>query len=497
MVCVPRGGDIADVFYKKALQQKFAEAMLVASSDILVRKARMQGLHAVSFDGLANAVTEQCGAGRDDRLSVRKISRKGQELILQDILDGLQQQGKLPYFGRLAGKKGFIRSMASLMDQIGSCGATPEEIETAFAHWDGRPAAYRQKDREVAEIYREYLTHLICHNLSDVAGLYRMAAEHLAALREEGGAVTWKTLYFTGFYQFDELQLVIIRQLSRLCDVWIALPYEPGRPGLYGAAEFTYGALMEYAVPERLPLIPEPERPASLRHIVRNLRRPEKKAVPASPAVEIWQLPDDTEEMRAVLRSVKQQLRAETAKPAEIALVVRRMEEYNGIRDLCDEYGIPVQTEDGAALATNPVFCYIAAFLAAVPAHGREKAESWTAFLTQPLQRIVLGLPTETAAQLAGEHYYTDYGKYLTDVLEKTRCEALQQLRQAIESIPAEAAMQEYCAITDRILSLTELPDKAGRLYRDGQIALAGFKNIACACREIRSLLRKLPQDFR
>ena len=496
MVCVPSGGTVSDIFYKKALQQKFEEAMLVASSDVLVEKARMQGIHAVTFDALANAVLEQRGAGQGDRFVFRKISRKAQELILQEILDSLLQEGKLPYFGKLTGKKGFIRSMTSLMDQIGSCGATAEEIETAFAHWDGRPAAYCQKDREIAEIYRRYLDFLIRNNLSDVSGLYRMAAEKLAALRKEGG-VKWIALYFTGFYQFDALQLMIIRLLSRVCDVWVALPYEPGRPGLYGAAEFTYGDLMQYAVQERLPFVTEPERPASLRHIVRNLRSPEKKPVPADPGVEIWQLSDSMEEMRAVLREIKRQLRNKAVKPSETAVVVRRMEEYSGIRDLCDEYGIPLQAEDSAALAASPVFGYISAFLAAVSSHGREKAETWTAFLTQPLQRIVLGLRTEVAAQLSGGTYYTDYRNYLTDVLQKTQCGALRQLWQETDAVPAEATVQEYCEITDRILSLTELPDKAGRLYREGRIPLTGFKNIACACKEIRNLLRKLPQDYR
>ena len=287
LLCVPSGCTVTDVFYQKALQQKFEETVLVASSEVLVGKTRMQGIRAVTFDALANAVAEQCSAQLRDRLVVRRISRKAQELILQDILDRLLEKGRLPYFGRLAGKKGFVQSVASMMEQIGSCGATAEEIDTAFAHWDGRSPAYRQKDREIAEIYREYLAYLIQNNIYDMAGLYRVAAEELAALRKAGGAVTWKTLYFTGFYRFDALQLTIIRLLSQTCDVWIALPYEPGRPELYGAAEFTYGDLMRYATPERLPAVPVSARAASLRHIVRNLRHNGRSAAEHRPPLQI------------------------------------------------------------------------------------------------------------------------------------------------------------------------------------------------------------------
>ena len=253
-----------------------------------------------------------------------------------------------------------------------------------------------------------------------MSGLYRVAAEELAALRKAGGAVTWKALYFTGFYRFDALQLVIIRLLSQISDVWIALPYEPGRPELYEAAEFTYGDLMRYATPERLPAVPVPVRTASLRHIVRSLRSPEMQPVPADQGIEIWHLSDENEEMRAVLREIKQQLRGKTLKPSEIAVVVRRMEEYSGIRELCDQYGIPVQAEDSAALAASPVFRFVTAVLETVSLHGREKAESWIAFLTQPLQKIVLELSTEAVIQLAENNYYTEYRKFLTDVLEKT-----------------------------------------------------------------------------
>ncbi len=497
LFCVPSDCDVTDFFYKKALQQKFEETVLVASSEALVEKARMQGIRAANFDALANAVTEQCSAQLHERLVVRKISRKAQELILQDILDRLQEEGRLPYFGRMSGKKGFIRSVVSLMEQIGSCGATAEEIETAFAHWDGRSPAYRQKDREIAEIYREYLLYLIQNNIYDMSGLYRVAAEELAALRKAGGAVTWKALYFMGFYRFDALQLVIIRLLSQICDVCIALPYEPGRPELYRAAEFTYGDLMQYATRERLPEVRVSVRTASLHHIVRNLRSPEMQPVPADQGIEIWQMSDENEEMRAVLREIKQQLRGKTLKPSEIAVVVRRMEEYSGIRELCDQYGIPVQAEDSAALVASPVFHFVTAILETVFLHGREKVERWIAFLTQPLQKIVLELPTEAVIQLAENNYYTEYRKFLTDVLEKTGCEGLRQLWQEIDAIPAEATIQDYCDIAGRLLSLTEMPAKAGRLYREGKITLAGFKNMVCASREILALLQKLPQDYR
>ena len=490
LLCVPAGSNASEVLFKKAMQQEYGRTMLVTSSTFLVQKARIQGVNAVNFDYLANAVLRRCG-----RVRVRRISRTAQELIVGNILQSLQEKGRLPYFAKLVGKKGFLRSVTSLMDQLGSCGVTPEEIAGAFSHWDGRSGVYRQKDRETAEIYTEYIRYLIAHDVYDVAGMYRLAAEELEALLQQGSALPWDTLFFMGFYQFDAWQLSIICSLSRLCDVWVALPYEASRPGLYGATEYTYGDLMRQSVPERI-MLPARERNASLQHLVKALRNPEAKPVPADAGIEIWKAEDRTEEMRSVLRDIKLLLRKQIVKAEEVAVVLRRMEDYSGLRSLCDEYGIPAQLRGNASLTANPVFRYILTLLSSVSLHGRDKAESWGDFLTQPLQRIALGLPTQITAVIAKTHYYTDYKILLTDVLRETGCTALQALWDAVEEIKPEAAVQEYCEQVLGILSALELKVKAGQLYKAGKITLAGFKNIACAQEALTSLLQNLPQEY-
>ena len=166
LLCVPASSNASEVLFKKSMQQEYGRTMLVTSSTFLVQKARIQGVNAVNFDYLANAVLRQCG-----RVRVRRISRTAQELIVGNILQSLQEKDRLPYFAKLVGKKGFLRSVTSLMDQLGRCGVTPEEIASAFSHWDGRSGAYRQKDRETAEIYTEYIRYLIAHDVYDVAGM--------------------------------------------------------------------------------------------------------------------------------------------------------------------------------------------------------------------------------------------------------------------------------------------------------------------------------------
>lgn len=491
IVKVPLGCSAADIFFEKAMARGYNDVMLVTSSRALVQRARSRGVNAVNFDYLANAVLRQRGVDH-----VRKISRRTQELIVGKILDRLVQEGKLHYFAGLVSKKGFLRSMTALMDQIGRCGATPDEIATAFSHWEGRSESFCQKDWEVAEVYREYLAYLIRHDVFDVQGLYRMAVETVSALDGTTSSFSWKALYVMGFYQFDALQLEMIRQLSRFLDIWIALPYEAQRPELYGVTEFTYGSLMGYATTEQISFSPTRERKPALRHILQGLRNPAAKPVPVADGIEIWQTADKNEEIRTVLRDIKLQIRDRKVRPDEIAVVVRRMDEYSGIRAVCDEYGIPVQMTAGASLSANPLFNYMLAGLKLASLHGREKTDACIRFLSLPMQRFILGLPVEIVTEIAAQRYYTNCEAFMEQMFRCVENAALSSLWEQIKQIPAEAAPVDYCKLLENLLDSLSLFPKAGLLYRQGDLSLQEFKNIVCAEEAIRSILQKIPQDY-
>ena len=108
LLCVPAGSSASENFFAKAMQQEYGRTMLVTSSTFLVQKARIQGVNAVNFDYLANAVLRQRG-----RVRVRRISRRAQELIVGNLLQSLQEKGRLVYFAKLVGKIGFLRSVTS------------------------------------------------------------------------------------------------------------------------------------------------------------------------------------------------------------------------------------------------------------------------------------------------------------------------------------------------------------------------------------------------
>ena len=80
--------------------------------------------------------------------------------------------------------------------------------------------------------------------------------------------------------------------------------------------------------------------------------------------------------------------------------------------------------------------------------------------------------------------------------MQKTDCTPLQDLWQTFTELKPEATVEEYCEKILGILSVAELKVKAGQLYKEGQITLTGFKNIACAHDALTLLLQSLPQDY-
>lgn len=77
-----------------------------------------------------------------------------------------------------------------------------------------------------------------------------------------------------------------------------------------------------------------------------------------------------------MLRDVKRSILAGT-EPRQIAIVVRRLAAYGGLRRGCDAYGIPARFPETAALAASPVLNYAKAFLAGWMVRGADRRRPW------------------------------------------------------------------------------------------------------------------------
>lgn len=499
LVCVPLGTSAAPDFFKEAAGFEYKKTLLITSTRNLVQAGRAAGLNTANFDYLANAILRQAQIQ-----TVKKISRTAQELIVAQLIASLREQGQLPYFESLAAKPGFIKAMTSLLSQFGRCGITVDEVGDAFQYWENRDETHQEKDQEVARLYRAYRHYLQEHHLFDVEGLYRLA---LVAVSKPGFVTAWEHLYFYGFYEYDALQLEIIEALSKISQVKVALVYENNRPRIFAATETTFAEMVRLLGPEQkvswVSKLASTNKP--LTYLTTNLRREgvpifvdaeEKETLPE--AVQLWETLDQEQEQALVLRQVKARLQAGVS-GKDIAIIVRKLENYTGFRRLCDAYGIPTVLPQATTLITTPLAEYILAFLRLGQGFGRDQAVAVLDFLCLPLQEMLAGIPIAPLLAQRRTLYVQDAAAAWDLALQTVpqSQDMLLQLQELAKDLPKQATLAVYCQFLAAFLQKLQATAKAGALYRDNRLNLEAFKSLAYAETALQEICLQLTEDAR
>jgi ATP-dependent helicase/DNAse subunit B len=472
-------------FFKEAAAYDFKKTMLVTSTRDLVQRGRAAGLNTANFDYLANAVLRSAGFN-----DIKKISRTAQELIVAHLVTELEEQGKLPYFAHMINKVGFVKAVTTFLTQLGGRNIPPEEFTTAIENWDGRDSSHREKDAEAALIYAHYFAYLKKNKLYDVEGLYRLALE---ALDSPKFTSPWQHLYFYGFYNYDLLQIEILKKLSKYGDVTVGLVYEQGREKVFAASAATYDDLsvlgkVEKKVAEKAS--------TPLTYLVQNFRSDAapKNYADAQGAVQIWKTLDRRSEMSTALRHIKKQL-LDGVKAADIAVVVRDMEKYSGFRRQCDDFGVPTILPQTAPLASTPLMEYSLLFLQAAMGHGREQAVALLDFLIHPLQKQLMGFPVSDIGTLAQTQYLKNTEAVWRDVLQLTVPGKANLLQEKLQSVPDKGTLETYQNIILDLLDLLNIPTQAGTLYKKGLLSLVAFKTIVLGKADLEKIVADLVND--
>ena len=349
---VPLGATARDFFSAEAENKySYDEALLVLPSRLLVNHARRSGrAQAVNFEYLPNRIVALNRQLLDlpPEVKLEMISRRTQELLVGDLLHQLAKLQGLDYFSKLADKEGFVKAVTGLLGQLSRSGSTQEEITTALLEWEQRNPAYVMKDREVAALYNLYRNKLKQKNWYDVEGLYRLA---IAVLERPQAKLPWQQLYFSEFYHFDALQRLLIKSLSRHCQISIGLMYEPKRPEIFAAVERSFGYLSGFAQLHDLHMEGSVRKP-DLQHLTAKLGAGSYQTLAVADSINFIESGDSEGELRAVLRSIKAKLQHGTAYN-DFLVAVRDFKTYSGIRAVCDEYGIPVTLPKIASLSAQ------------------------------------------------------------------------------------------------------------------------------------------------
>ena len=489
LYCVPLGSSARQFFINEIEQQGWDKALLVLPSGVLQKRAYAEGAVRVkNFDDIAGGLLNANGY-----TNLKRISRRTQELIVEELLKDYAAENQLPYFNVLVEKKGFVKAVTGLMGQLSRSGAKMEEIYEALNSWD-RQGKLGLKDREIAAVYTAYRLKLKEEGWFDVEGLYRLA---VYVLQQEHPVVPWQHLYFSEFYQFDGLQVELLRELKNHCGINVGLMYDGARPEIFAATVNAYLDLSGFLDVEKLNP-PLPTRAKALTVLTENLGEESGIAYDGK-GIRLLEANTREQEVRTVLRSVKKLLQqGESAD--DIIILLRDFSFYAGLRRLSDEYGVPVSLPQSAKLNNQPltelVYLLLKKAVPSVPA--LDAANLWQVLGCQAL-KMLFKPDAEKLLRLKADKYYQTTAAFVEDgmtVLDEENKQEFTRLLELAGSLPQSANISDYCNAVSNLLEQLNIASVLGAAFKNGMADHTAIKNYLLAETAITKILTQLQADY-
>ena len=274
---------------------------------------------------------------------------------------------------------GFTAAAGDLFAELGRSMVAPARFTRALRGWaaDGEAPAHAE---ELAALYSAYHRRLEALGRRDEQGHARAA---LDALRERPAAWGARPVLLYGFDDLDPLQLDAVETLAGRAgaEVWVALPYEPGRAAFAGHAA-TVELLKPLAerhvvLDDRSEHYAAPARRA-LHHLERRLFEGGGEPCPPNGAVRLLEAGGERAEAELVAAEVLELMREGVA-PEDIAVLVR--EGGAAVEVLASglaDYGVPVAPDARLQLARTRLGAGVLAFArAALPGGMAADVIAW------------------------------------------------------------------------------------------------------------------------
>jgi RecB family exonuclease len=181
----------------------------------IVRRAGGLIGHApvVTFDGLVHMLV-----GR----SPRYATEFERELVVSRLLrdtptKALRQAARLP---------GAVTALKTLLQQLGESGRGPAEIDRILARWAAADPQAALLAEDIRQLSAAYYLECLRLGVEDRPAVVREALEVVRASAESGAA---RPVAFYGFTSFSPGQRLLIEQLSRQTEVFVAITYDAAR----------------------------------------------------------------------------------------------------------------------------------------------------------------------------------------------------------------------------------------------------------------------------
>ncbi len=276
------------------------------------------------------------------------------EPIQYRLLRALIETAPLACYAPLRARPGFAQVVRGLVRELKAGGVHPDAFTHAIRAMGGEPRLL-----ELADLYTAYQERLQPAGWADFAGLGWLAVGALTRHPDVGR--DWSHLFVDGFDDLTSVQVAALRHLSgRVGELVITLTGNPeGVERRLAQSRFNRtrksleAALKITALP--LPAVAPAQRAAALAHLEATLFTGAAGQLPAGDAVTLIAAPDREAEVRAALRWLKTRIVHQRLRLDDAALLARNIEPYRPfIRQIADEFGIPVHILDGQPLRENP-----------------------------------------------------------------------------------------------------------------------------------------------
>ncbi|WP_455788204.1 PD-(D/E)XK nuclease family protein [Acidaminococcus fermentans] len=477
--CLQLGETMRDRFLEQARALPYGSALFVVPNRYFLQKVRETGaVRAVIMDSLPGEILRWNRAEGE----FRRITRPAQKKILEDTLEKLKDQ--LSYFSSLVGKDGFRDSLLGLFDEFSRNGLDPDTYQRILMNWN-REGALRNKDMDLAKLYLVYSTLVSGQKLEDLSQSYARAAKVL----EEGGSVPWQQCFFSEFYQLDPVQLRLLKALGRCCPVEMGLFYDPKRPELSQVTEKIYGDLLGDGF-QPVPEEPVKDKPEDLAALAREWK-PGAKCGLAADHIHLGEGASQEQEIRLALTSIKERLQ-DGVQPEEILVLVRKLQDYQGLVRSFAQYGIPCRLPLPADLKSQPLPDFLTKLLAA--AGEKWDLSLWQALFRCPLMELLFQTDRENLDFLYTQAYFSSAGAFLAHVRRKELVSA--GFWDLVDFLQQDHTPEAWRDGLTEWLDRWQLARTWGQLHKEGKVDLDQVKLLAGTEDFVRKTLDSLVKTW-
>lgn len=484
LYCLPYGQSMLPKFLEECNTNEYGydEAVFVLSESNICAGLQVS---AFSFDFLAKEILRLNG----EHLS--GISIFASKLLLKGLIAELHEKGQLSFFADFSSSNALCESVFALFDELEKSMITPENFFVGIQTM-AVGGTLRAKDKELFALYYAYRQILQEQGLATEADIYLSASEILANSTLPN---PFKKIYISGFYKFTAVQLDLIKQLSKSCEVDICLCYQ--KEDVYKASQQAFEDIIGLGFSSVFVDSWANGKNPILKQLDSNIFRFSDERIKADASVKIKRYANRRQEMQEVVADIKNKLLT-GAKTDEILLCVRNLALYPGLKREFDIAGVPVCLSDMAKLSVQPSARLLDSVLQIAAGEVKQGLQSFFAnFFVQKC----FALDASKLRKTLDEFFFKDLqgaqaalGKIWES--DSTFRDASEPIFAFLKSIPAHASAEKITNLLSAYLQTLPVVKTLGDLYGKGEIDCEELKLLADGHQKTLARLELLSKDF-